>query len=134
MGVQIATTVRKSGSSPLVGDVQLVEGTNITLTQSGQNITVAASGGSSTWTEAEIDFGTSPERIKTFTVTDAAVSGTSKVMVVPSGTVATSRVGNDAEWDSIIYTALAGTGNFTLTAMAVPGPVKGARTFFYQVT
>jgi len=41
------TSVSKSGSTKLVGDVLLAEGTNITLTQTEQTITIAASGGGS---------------------------------------------------------------------------------------
>lgn len=107
---------------------------NITVDAKGR-ITAAANGtvGSSTWTETEIDFGTTPVWSKTFTITDAAVSGTSKVVPVPSGSVATGRVGNDLEWDNLLLGALAGTGNFLLTALAIPGPIVGKRKIHYQV-
>ena len=89
--------------------------------------------GGGTWTETEIDFGTTPQYSKTFTITDASVSGTSKIIVAPSGNVATSRTGNDLEWDNLLLGALAGTGSFTLTALALPGPVVGKRKVYYQV-
>lgn len=41
----LSTTLRKSGAQVLAGDVQLAEGTNVTLTQTGNTITIASSGG-----------------------------------------------------------------------------------------
>ncbi|MEQ1709439.1 MAG: hypothetical protein ABL864_14020 [Terricaulis sp.] len=84
-------------------------------------------------TEAEIDFGTTPVWSKSFTVTATGVTTGSHVIVTPSGTVATSRVGDDWAWDGLIFAAVPGTDEFTLTALAVPGPVVGARTVQYQV-
>lgn len=40
-------TIAKDGSTPLTGDVTLSEGTNVTLTQVGQDIEIAAAGGGS---------------------------------------------------------------------------------------
>jgi hypothetical protein len=95
----------------------------------------ASSGGSAgaTWTEVEIDFGTTPQYSTTFTITDAAVSSTSKVAVTSSGKIATGRAGDDWAWDAIMFSALPGTGNFTLTAFALPGPVAGKRKIQYQI-
>jgi hypothetical protein len=85
------------------------------------------------WVEIEVDFGPAPQWSKTFTVTDANVSTTSRVAVVQSGNVATGRVGNDAEWDALICAATPASGSFTLTALAVPGPVVGRRKVQYQI-
>jgi len=85
------------------------------------------------WVEVEIDFGSTPQWSKTFTVTDANVTTATRVAVVPSGNVATGRVGNDAEWDSLICTALPAAGSFTLTVAAFPGPVVGPRKVQYQI-
>lgn len=93
--------------------------------------TIAGAAGAA-WIETEVDFGTTPVSSKRFTVTDAAVTGSSKVIVTQSNSVATGRVGNDAEWDSVIYAALAGSGSFTLTGFAT-GPIKGSRKIFYTV-
>lgn len=43
-------SINKTGSSPLIGKVTLTGGTNVTLTQSGQDISIAATGGV-VWTE-----------------------------------------------------------------------------------
>ena len=85
-------------------------------------------------TEVTIDFGSSkPQWTKTFTIVDASVAVTSSVLVFPSGNVATGRVGNDAEWDSLILTATPAAGSFTLTATAFPGPIVGNRLVCYAV-
>jgi hypothetical protein len=91
------------------------------------------SGSGTTTTEVEIDFGTTPQWSKTFTITDAGVSPSSKILLFPSGNVATGRVGNDAEWDNLILAGLAGTGNFEVTAIASPGPIVGKRKVYYQL-
>ncbi|MFN0027719.1 MAG: hypothetical protein ACKV2O_11170 [Acidimicrobiales bacterium] len=104
---------------------------------SGDTVIGAGGGGGGTVTRIEIDFGTpgadKPSYSKTFTVVDAAVSPTSDIAVTPSGRVATGRVGDDWAWDGLSLSALAGTGSFTLTANAQPGPVLGRRTVQYQV-
>jgi hypothetical protein len=111
----------------------LSAGTNITIT-TGDTITISAAAGTGSFsiTETEIDFGTTPVRTKKFTVTDAAITAASKIMVTSSGNIATSRVGDDWEWDSINFTAKAGSGQFTLTAFA-SGRVRGARKIFYTI-
>jgi hypothetical protein len=52
-------------------------------------------------------------------------------VVSPSGSVATGRVGNDWEWDSIALSALAGTGSFVVTAKA-SGRIRGKRKIYYS--
>lgn len=91
-------------------------------------------GGGGTWTEVEIDFGSgTPKFDAQFTVTDAEVSGTSKIIVMESGKAATGRVSGDAQWDQLQLSAEPGTGNFTLYVLAIPGPVVGKRKIQYQV-
>ncbi len=52
------TTINKTGSTALTGAVTLTGGTNVTLTQSGQDISIAASGGSSGVTQSYIGYNT----------------------------------------------------------------------------
>ena len=85
------------------------------------------------WTEVEVDFGTTPQYSALFTVVDGDVSASSNIVINGSSEPATGRVGNDAEWDGLALSAIAGSGSFTLTAIAVPGPVVGARKVLYQV-
>jgi len=112
----------------------LVAGTNITLTYNDvvNTLTVDAAGGGSL-TEAEIDFGSTPTRSKKFTVIDGSVTGASKITVMPSGNVGTGRVGDDWEWDSIAFAAVAGSGSFTVSAFA-SGRIMGNRKIYYSVT
>lgn len=86
------------------------------------------------WTETEVDFGSTGVYDKTFTITDGAATSTSKIIAIQSGNVATGRVGNDADWDSIDYACLPGTGSFTLIAKANPGPVVGKRKVYYSIS
>lgn len=78
MPVRNVTTVRKSTDSPIYGDVQLVQGSNVTLTQSGQQITIAASGGggSANVGTTTIDFGAFPGASDT----SVAVTGQSGIL------------------------------------------------------
>jgi hypothetical protein len=89
--------------------------------------------GSASWTAVEVDFGSEPVWDKTFTITDAGVTALSDVAVVPSGRIATGRVGNDAAWDNLLLAATPAAGSFELTALAVPGPVVGRRIVQYQI-
>jgi len=86
-----------------------------------------------TITETEVDFGSTPVTDATFTITDAGVSGTTKIIVTESGSVATGRAAGDSLWDSINYSALSGTGNFTLYAKA-SGSVVGKRKLYYTIS
>lgn len=96
-------------------------------------INIPGGGAGASWTEIEFDFGTTPKYDAQFTITDAAISGTSKVAVLSSGRVATGRVAGDGQWDSVSYDALAGSGSAIVYAMAHPGPVVGRRYAQYTV-
>ena len=86
-----------------------------------------------TLTEVEVDFGTTPQWSRSFTITDADCTPSATVIAHQVSTAATGRVGNDAEWDQILLAVSPGAGSFTLTALAVPGPVVGARRVAYQI-
>ena len=83
-------------------------------------------------TETEVDFGTTPTTDKLFTITDAGVSSTSKIIIQETGKPATDRAAGDAQWDSITYAAYPGTGSFTVYAKA-SGSVVGKRKVEYMV-
>ncbi len=84
------------------------------------------------WVETEIDFGTNPIVSKRFTIASVGVTASSKILVLPSGKVATGRIGDDWEWDSITFSAIPSTDQFTVTAHA-SARVVGKRTIQYQV-
>lgn len=138
-----------------IGQTQILKAVGVTINSIGNADKIVAKGGavslkqiaidewdmwgaleqtsSSVINTSEIDFGTTPISSKRFTITDALISTTSRIMVTPNGEVATGRVGNDWEWDSINFSAVAGTGQFILTAKA-SGKIKGKRKIYYTNT
>jgi hypothetical protein len=80
----------------------------------------------------EVDLGSTPVYSTSVTVTAAACEPTFNVLVSPSAEPATGRGSDDNLWDGLILSAVAGTGEFTLHVMAVPGPVSGKRMVNYQ--
>lgn len=107
-------------------------GAGVTASGAGATTTINIPGGAGSFavTSAEVDFGTVPVKSKRITVTDAAITTASKIMVTPNGATATGRVGNDWEWDTIDFSAVAGTGSFLLTGTS-SGRIKGKRKIFY---
>lgn len=84
-------------------------------------------------TEVEIDLGSTPKKSFHLTVTDPAISPTSKVMVSASGTAATGRGLDDWEWDSADFAAKPAAGYMTLYARFT-GHVSGKRKINYMVS
>lgn len=84
-------------------------------------------------TEVQLNFGATPVDSKQFTVTDASVSPTSKILIAQSGTAAAGQDADNAEMDPIAVSAIAGTGQFTVYAHALKGRVVGKYMFNYQV-
>lgn len=107
---------------------------SISASVSGNVATVSVSGGgSATIIQIEIDFGASPVRTKHFTVTDATVSAASHLMINQSGTAATGRQADENEMDPILFSGTPGSGQFTLIANALTGPVVGKYKVNYMV-
>jgi len=115
-----------------VNTLNLTTGISAVVTGNVAVISVTG-GGSTTITEIEIDFGTSPTRTKTFTVTDASVSTSSKIVVSQSGHAATGRQSDENEMDPILFSGTPGSGQFTLIANALTGPVAGKYRANYMV-
>lgn len=93
---------------------------------------VAAASGA-TWTEVEVDFGSSPVYGAEFTITDAAITAASKVQVLPCGKAATGRTADDWAWDGASFAANPGAGSATCYAQFLPGPIVGKRKVQYSV-
>lgn len=86
------------------------------------------------YTEVEIDFGSTPVYSKIITVTDATVSGSSRVIVKALAEDATDTKKDEWQFDVIQMVPEVGTGEFYLHCLAVPGPVMGKRKIIYSVT
>ncbi len=99
----------------------------------GQWRPITVGGGSAVIKSAEVDFGSVPTRYKNFTVTDASVTATSKIIVTQSGQAAAGGHVDDAEMDPIMFSARPGTGQLVLSARTLDGPVVGKYTVDYQV-
>ena len=91
----------------------------------------AGGGGSATLAETEVDFSYPPQKAKSFTVTDAAITPSSKIMVSQSGAVPTGKGIGESELDSASFSAIAGTGQFTLIVTALDGKIGGTVKAFY---
>lgn len=117
--------IRDEGTSQ--GYVRAVNfvGSPVTATVSAGVATVTVSAGAIAMTEVEIDFGApgcgttvigdlnSPEHCEV-TVTDAAVTATSKIIAMQAGIAATSRDQDENDMDQFDCWATPGTGNFVL--------------------
>lgn len=129
-----ATGAPTAGTWPLGAMVCDSAGTPYRCTVAGTPGTwVSMAAGAVSVSTAEVDFGTTPAIEQEFTVTDAAVSATSKIMVLQGGQAATGREANEALMDQFHATAVPGTGSFTLHVKSFGGPVVGKYKFNYLV-
>lgn len=122
---------RQINSTLVVGTASA--GQNLQFGSSGFEWVTPAPASSAAITTVEIDLGTVPVYSKSITVTAASCTALDNVMVCPSAEPATGRGVDDGLWDGLILSAVAGTGEFTLHVMAVPGPVSGKRMIHYQL-
>lgn len=131
-GVPVAADFGSHSGTPIVVDVST--GKAYVITTAGSVVEIGGgSSASATWTELEVDFGTDPVFDSTFLISDATISGTSKVAVVPSGNAGTGRTADDWQWDGASIAAVPGSGQARCYVTFTPGPVVGARKFVYQV-
>jgi hypothetical protein len=98
-----------------------------------KEVAFAISGGSFTAYEIEIDFGSSPTRTKTFTIIDASVTPLSHLVILQSGAAPTGRQADENEMDPILFSGTPGSGQFTLIANSLTGPVTGKYKVNYAV-
>lgn len=71
--------------------------------------------------QTEIDFGATPVADGTFTITDANVTASSKILCSLSYDAPTSKDQDEIEMDDLVLNAAAGSGQFTLYARAIDG-------------
>jgi hypothetical protein len=131
------TITTKDEGSTLSSTVTALDfvGAGVTASGAGATTTVTIAGAAgASWTKYELDFGSAAGITeKTFIITDAACTGTSKVIVVASGETATNRSAGDALFDAIVYAATPGTGQFTLYANSPTSSITGKRYIYYTI-
>lgn len=81
----------------------------------------------------ELDFGSTPTRSKTFTVTDGRILPAKSVLMNQSGVAPTGKSADENEMDSFMANCLPGTGSFTANIFSLFGPVVGKFKFLYVV-
>ena len=109
-------------------------GAGVTVSDvAGKTVVSVAGGAGASWVEVEIDFGALPVYGAEFVITDAAITATSKVQVLPCGKAAAGRTADDWAWDGAAFAANPGTGSATCYAHFLPGPIVGRRTVQYSV-
>lgn len=71
----------------------------------------------------EVDFGTTPTTVGSFTITDASVTTGSNILVTQDGAAATSKVEDENEFEVFMFNVSPGSGSFTLRVFSMLGPV-----------
>lgn len=84
--------------------------------------------------QTEVDFGSTPLSEQNFTITDAAVSGTSKIIAWMSGLTPTGKDQDELEMDSFWVEASPGTGNFNLYIRGLEGYLADKFIVLYLVS
>lgn len=82
--------------------------------------------------EIEIDFGLKPVRSKRFVISQSLLLPTNKIIVNPSGNVATGRGIDDWEWDTIQFAAKSLTNEWILYAYSNTR-IGGKRKIYFTI-
>jgi hypothetical protein len=94
---------------------------------------LTAAGSGATVYECEVDFGPTPVSSGQFTITNPAITPTSKVVAMQSGNAATGKDAEENAWDVLVPRAKANAGDFTLWVECLTGKVSGRFKFNYLV-
>ena len=136
-GFQPSVTIELKDEGTSQGNIKKIDctGTGITCTRTGVTgtLNVTGGGGGGTWTTVEIDFGVAARFVAKTTVTDASVTGTSKIIVVQAGTAATGRQADENEMDAITCSGIPATGTFTLQCLCQRSVTHGLFKIHYTV-
>lgn len=84
-----------------------------------------AAGGGLVITSVEVDLGASPVKGKSVTVTDGAVTPSTKILAYQAGRAATGRPADENEWTRLHIVANAGTGSITFWIRCLTGRMRG---------
>lgn len=133
MAVNNPTTVKATGQPPIGGAVTLAAGANVTLTQTGSQISIASSGGggSATVTQATVTLLTPAKGSHSVVVTDATVLATSKIMLSLAGQPP-SAVNESDDIDLLDMMGVPAIGSFTFNARFL-NPISGPLLINYMV-
>lgn len=104
----------------------LEDGKILSATLADVGAVIGGGGGGGAYTAGTIDFGTCGFDASV-EINDGTVDVTSSIVIVPKDD------DGEAQWDGIVYSAETFGGRFIVRAVAVPGPVRGTRSFLYQV-
>jgi len=113
----------------------LVSGTNIKTINGASvlgsgDLTVSGATGA---TETEIDFGTTPVSEAMFTITDASITATKKIMTSVSYAAPTGKDQDELEMDDLQLRAVAGTGEFFLYVKSADGSYLADKFKIYYI-
>lgn len=81
----------------------------------------------------EIDFGPTPVRSSSFTITDSNVSTANFILPFQAGIAATGRQLDENDMDKLDLITVVGSGQFTLYAEGLDGPLSGKYKIGYQI-
>jgi len=126
--------IQENGTTQGVVNTIIITGSaSVTVAGNVATVNMTGGGGSFSSTQIEIDFGTTPTSSKTFTIIDSNVSTTSHMITVQSGAAPTGRSADENEMDPIIFSGTPSTGQFTLIATSLNGPVVGKYKVNYAI-
>lgn len=125
-------------SQPATPSVGLVvwpknDGTLHVLNSGGVDVELGAGGGGGTFKTATLAFGSTPVSDKTFSITDAAVSATSKVVASVAGFSGFARDMDEVMADPILVAVAPAAGALVARAIAMCGLVQGDYPLVYTI-
>ena len=131
-------TVNKTTNNVTIANTLTVAAISANGSVGGLNQSLRSNGTVSYWASlaktVEIDFGLEAVKEKLFTISDAQATNSSIIIMSDSHANATGRSIDENEMDGLILSAYATTGQITVYARAIPGPVNGKYKINYIIS